>query len=117
MATKPKLYPGAERLAAERVRVDTVTSEIEAQLAVIARRRATLADGEMDAEMSAAAASLGKVLLAGSAERRQQQKTAAREVAAIPLDELIEHLRSLPLGARMDIARQLTGADDLEPLL
>lgn len=51
------------------------------------------------------------------AELRQQDKAVVREVARIPLEAIITHLKTLPESRRAEIAAELTGADAEEPLL
>ena len=117
MANKPPIQPPEPRDAAERALVGDVVTEMRAQLAVISARREALTPGGFDPELSAAAAALGKVLLATAAERRQQTKSAVREIAAIPVPEIVAFLRTIPEAQRQDIVREILGADDGEPLL
>jgi len=117
MTTKPQIQPPEPRDAAERALVGDVIAEMQAQLAVIAKRRAVLPDGGFDPELATAAGSLGKVVLAAAAERRQQMKAAIREIAMIPIDQIVSFLKTLPGETRAEIARDLAGSDDEMGLL
>ena len=111
----PRLQIGTDH--ADLVLVGDVCDELRQHLAIITGRREELAPGTFDEDLATAAAALGKVLIGAAAERRAQRRTAAREIASIPLETAIHYLMTLSMTLREDIARQLTGADDEEPLL
>ena len=54
---------------------------------------------------------LGGQLAAIGAELRQQRKAERREIEAIGIDAIVDHLKSLPESERVDIARRLTQSD------
>jgi len=51
------------------------------------------------------------------AELRQHSKAQRRQLASYSLDQIVDHLKTLSERQRKDVARELTGADDQEPLL
>lgn len=102
---------------ADRVLVEGVIDELRMHLEVIKARREELQPGSFDEDLTATAASLGKVLLAGAAERRQQRKAILRELGQFSLEELVAHLRALPAEEREHVARALSGEESQEPLL
>jgi hypothetical protein len=123
MVTKKKTKRAAPTVrrrpvpADDRALVTSVIGELQQHLEIIAKRRAELAPGSFDQDLAGAAASLGKVLLTGAAERRQQRKHTYRELAAIPLEAIIGYLRTLPEDERQQIALDVSGASDEDPLL
>lgn len=96
--------------------LDEYEAELRAQLQVIADRRAETRLG-FDRDMAMATAALCRALVSSEGERRQQAKMALREVATIPLEQILAYLRTLAPSIRADIARDLTNADAEEPLL
>lgn len=101
----------------DRQLVEDVVVELKAHLEVIAARREQLQEGSFDPDLTAAAASVSKVLLAGASERRQQAKARTRELAKFPLEAIVSYLKSLPESVRADVAKEITNADAEEPLL
>ena len=90
--------------------------EVRAQLELIAERRKERGIG-FDRDMAMATAALGRVLVSYESERRQKSKAAIREVASIPLERVIAYLKSLPMSARAEIARDITDSDAEAPLI
>lgn len=62
-------------------------------------------------------ARLAAVISQIHAQLRQIEKKSKRELASYTLDELTSHLKTFPDTVRGEIAREITGADDQEPLL
>ncbi len=73
-------------------------------------------DGEHPAVV-ADIARISTALTTTCAEIRQSARSTVREVSSIPLDQIVTYLKTMSMADRADIARDLTGADDLEPLL
>jgi len=76
----------------------------------------THGDGEHPAVV-ADIARISTALTTTCAEIRQHAKAAVREVAAIGVDAIVVYLKTLPMDARKEIARDLAGEDDEAPLL
>lgn len=101
----------------ETASVDEAIDELRAHMRLIAARRAELSPGSFDPDLTGAAASVGKVLIAGAVERRQRVKAHRRELASYSIDDILAYLRGLPEQTRVQLIRDLSGADDNEPLL
>ena len=92
-------------------------------LAAAATKLRTALDGfelHGDGEHHAVLADLARIstaLTSTCAELRQHSKAATREIAKIPLDLLVEYLKTLPDEKRIEVARQITNADAGEALL
>lgn len=99
--------------------VDEAEAECLAQLAVIRDRRMGRGDDAVgfDKDMAMATAALMRALVSSEGERRQRDKAEARTLASFPLDQVVAYLRQLPEHQRQELAREISGADDREPLL
>ena len=62
-------------------------------------------------------ARIATALTTTCAELRQHAKARVREIASIPLDQIIAYLLTLSEAKRQDIAKQILGTDSEEPLL
>lgn len=110
---KPQQKPA---IVPKQTLLDDCEAEVRAQLELIAKRREETRLG-FDRDMAMATAALCRALVSSEGERRQQAKMALREVASIPLEQVLAYLRTLAPSIRADLARDLTNADAEEPLL
>lgn len=92
------------RESADLVVVDDVLTEVKHQLAIIASRREQLSAGGFDRDLASAAAALGKVLLAGVAERRNQRKASA----SLSREAVMAWIRGLDEADQQSIHDELT---------
>ena len=94
--------------------IDLAEEEVRAQLAQIASTRVV---GEFEPKAAMAAAALTRALVSAETERRQRQKAEVKAIASIPLDKVVEYLKSLPETQRNDLCREVLGTDNEDPLL
>ena len=96
-ATKKNTNPKTET---ESIEDDAVIANVlvglQAEFEVLAARRAQLPTGDFDPDLTSGTAAIAKAAMTAVGERRQRAKGRARDLALVPLDELIEHIRSLP---------------------
>lgn len=76
----------------------------------------THGDGEHESTLRSIAR-LSVALTSVCAELRQNQRHLIREVARIPLDQILGYLKTLPMQQLVEIAKELTNADADEGLL
>ena len=62
-------------------------------------------------------ARLSESLASIAHQARQSAKQATRELRAIPLEQIVQYLKTLPEEERADISRELAGVNDEEGLL
>lgn len=62
-------------------------------------------------------ARIGTALTSALAELRQHAKADRRALASFSVDQILDHLRTLPITERLEIAETLSGARDGEALL
>ncbi len=62
-------------------------------------------------------ARISTALVTACAELRQHAKSARRQLASYTIDQILEHLKSLPEKLRDDVVCELTGSDREESLL
>ena len=85
--------------------VGEVLGELRLHLDVVASRRQELIEGSIDPDLSATAAALGKVIIAGAAERRNQRKAATR----LTPDAVLAWFAELAPYEQKDFVRELEG--------
>lgn len=88
----------------------------ETMLRATASRLQSILDG-IDNDDPKVAARVSTAIAHVHAQIRQLEKAARRDLTRIPLDQVIEHLKTLPDRTRKDIALDITGADSEDPLL
>ena len=85
--------------------------ELQAELKVLAGRRAELPAGDFDPDLATATAAIAKAALTALAERRQRAKARKRELELFTDDEIVERIRALPERRRNAIIVAVQGAD------
>ena len=60
---------------------------------------------------------VGTALSVALGEQRQRTKARHRELAAIPIEMIVAHLKTLPDEARRDVCRDVLGTDNEEGIL
>ncbi len=95
---------------------ESVLQAVAEKLREILDSMKTHGDGEHPAVV-ADIARISVALTTTCAELRQSAKARVREISTIPIDQIVAYLRTLPMETRLDIARDLTGADADQGLL
>lgn len=112
MSSKPVKNPAPEQLYDTETALRATADKLRGMLESIE----THGGGEHGSTIRDVAR-ISVALTATCAELRQHAKAAVREIAKIPLDQVVSYLKSLPEQQRIDIARELTNEDAEEPVL